>query len=82
MAHVLTAHALTGRPRWIVEGVAAYYADPQSTGGVTTSASEPCPSDAEFMRPASADTLRNAYGRARACVARQLAAGGTWRDVR
>jgi hypothetical protein len=82
IAHVLTAHALAGRPRWFVEGVAAYYAEAPSTDGATPSASEPCPSDTEFTRPTSADTLRNAYGRARACVARRLAAGSTWTNVR
>ena len=42
----------------------------------------PCPSDSELLRPISVGALTNAYARARACFARQVASGRSWRDVR
>lgn len=89
LVHLLTSGALEGRPRWLVEGLAAHYADGRQAGRPVGQAgpgaelaSAPCPSDREFTRPTSADTLRGAYERARACVARRLAAGGTWDSLR
>ena len=41
-----------------------------------------CPQDNELRYPVSAGALANAYGRARACFARQIEAGKVWNDVR
>jgi len=88
LVHVLTSGTLEGRPRWLLEGVAAYYAegrrpDPDRQAKSTPEpAPVPCPSDSEFTKPASADALRAAYARARTCVARQLAGGARWNEIR
>jgi hypothetical protein len=79
LAAQMTASSLEGRPAWIREGIAGYFADPQAPA---SDARGPCPTDAELVRPLSAGALGDAYGRARACVARQLADGRSWRDLR
>jgi SpoIID/LytB domain protein len=76
---LMTAAPLQGRPLWIREGIAGYFADPQAPIPETRPT---CPTDAELARPVSAGALSDAYARARACVARQVAGGRSWRDVR
>jgi hypothetical protein len=70
---------LSHRPAWVREGAALYFAD-GATPGATTRAS--CPSDAALMKPVSPGALVTALADARACFARQIAAGRAWRDVR
>jgi hypothetical protein len=41
-----------------------------------------CPSDDDVRRPVSAASARQAYGLAAACVARALAQGMRWQDIR
>jgi hypothetical protein len=40
-----------------------------------------CPSDRELLRATDRDAFDRAYGRAWACVERELAKGRTWRDL-
>jgi len=71
---------LQDRPQWVRDGAALFFADPAGGGSVTGRFA--CPSDAELRTPLSAGALGNAYARARACFARQIAAGKRWRDVK
>jgi SpoIID/LytB domain protein len=72
---------LQDRPLWVREGAALYFADP--AGGAAVAGGRPaCPADSELRRPVSAGALSNAYARARACFAKQIAGGRRWRDVR
>jgi SpoIID/LytB domain protein len=80
VAHVLLDGSLAGKPMWVREGAAAYFANAPVGRVVPTAAA--CPTDSELRTPASADALRDAYSRAEACFHRQLAAGKTWRDIR
>ena len=84
LVQLMTAPALEGRPAWVREGAAMYFADaePSDRSAVGPSARESCPKDNELLHPVSAGALSNALGRARACFARQVAAGRSWRDVR
>ena len=98
LVRVMTDTALAGRPLWVREGAAIYFADrgarPPGVKGdrsIPGEADAPtfrplprasCPADAELHRPVSAGALTNAYARARACFARQIAAGKAWRDVK
>jgi hypothetical protein len=41
-----------------------------------------CPTDVELSRPVSAGALADAWSRARACFARQMASGRSWRDIK
>lgn len=78
--HRLIDADLAMRPRWVRDGLALHYADPQRSETET----EPrgaCPIDQELVNPLSAGALAQAYARARACVARQLTSGRSWRDV-
>ena len=75
----LTSSVLARRPMWVREGVAVYFSDGSDQA---PSSRVSCPSDAELTRPVSAGALSNAYARARACVAKQIAAGRSWRDVK
>ena len=81
VAHVLIDPLLEGRPLWVREGVAAYFAAGANLEGGLQTALQ-CPSDAELRRPASPEAQRDAYARAAACVRRQIAAGTSGRDVR
>ena len=72
--------SLDGRPAWVREGVSGYFADPQAP--VVELRNAGCPADIELARPVSAGALSDAYGRARACVARQIAGGRLWRDLK
>jgi hypothetical protein len=83
LAQMMTAPALADRPRWVNVGAALYFGDSgaePSSGRVEPRAS--CPTDAELARPVSAGALADVYARARACVARQLATGKSWRDIK
>lgn len=81
LVHLMVDGPLGDRPLWIREGAALYFADP--AGGATVTTRRPsCPTDAELRRPVSVGALSNAYARARACFAGQIAAGRRWRDVR
>jgi SpoIID/LytB domain protein len=89
LVHILTDAALARRPAWVREGAAIYFAGEQPVPGGTvqrpTFKPEPrasCPGDNELLHPVSVGALSNAYARARACFAKQIAAGKNWRDVR
>lgn len=83
MVHVLTASLLASKPKWLIEGAASYFEDPDAMlPGRTQSASgesqaRDCPADAEFERPSSPAALAAAYVRARRCFER-LASAGPW----
>ena len=80
LVHLMTDAVLSRRPLWVREGAAVYFADPTQEPLPNTRVA--CPSDAELFRPVSIGALGNAYARARACFARQIAAGRSWRDVK
>ena len=87
VAHVLADPELAGRPLWVREGLAAHLAHegPAPAGGLDGTrapAGAPCPSDEALRSRDSAEAWRRAYDAAGACVARALAAGSTWRDLR
>ena len=71
---------LKGRPLWVREGVALYFADPDAPAG--DSARGSCPKDDEFLRPVSAGAHRAAYARAESCFRRAIAGGKSWRDIK
>ena len=80
IAHVMVDPVLKTRPAWVREGAALYFSEPRadaSLGGRVQ-----CPSDRELLQPTSAGALSNAYTRARACFARQIDAGRSWKDIR
>jgi SpoIID/LytB domain protein len=81
VAHALLDGALAGRPMWVREGAAAYFASASRTDG-DRPARVPCPSDAELLRPLSAGAQREAYARAEACFARAIAGGKRWDEVK
>ena len=89
LVHVLADESLSRRRLWVREGAAVHFADPATAptedsplmrGSLQAPVS--CPSDAELEHPASIGALSTAYARARACFARQLLSGRSWRDVR
>jgi SpoIID/LytB domain protein len=89
LVHIMTDSALANRPRWVREGAAIYFAGEQTIPGevVQRPAFKPpprasCPDDNELLRPVSVGALSNAYARARACFAKQIQAGRSWKDVR
>jgi stage II sporulation protein D (peptidoglycan lytic transglycosylase) len=87
IVHQLTRQTLAARPPWVQEGVAIYFAGERPVPGPSTSPPletrrTECPKDEELRRPQSPGALRNAYARAGACVARQIAAGRKWTEVR
>jgi stage II sporulation protein D len=89
LVHVMADAALGPRPVWVREGAAIYFAGEQMIPGEPPQrpAFKPaprasCPADNELLRPVSVGALSNAYARARACFAKQIEAGRTWRDVR
>jgi hypothetical protein len=87
LVHVMTNAALAGRRAWVKEGAALYFAD-QSPLPEPNAARSPaqartiCPRDAELLQPISVGALTNAYARAEACFARQLAQRRSWKEVR
>jgi SpoIID/LytB domain protein len=89
LVHLLTDAALAGRPAWVREGAAIYFAGERPIPGAVAQwppfRPQPrasCPSDAELLHPVSVGALSNAYARARACFAKQIEGGRSWRDVR
>jgi len=80
LVHVMTDPVLGRRPLWVREGAAVYFAERTQEPPPNMRAA--CPSDAELLRPVSIGALSTAYARARACFARQIAAGRSWRDVK
>ena len=81
VAHALLDGALAKRPMWVREGAAAYFAKPAATQQGRPDR-VPCPSDIELLRPISAGAQREAYARAEACFAREMAEGKRWDQVR
>ncbi|HMB79724.1 MAG TPA: SpoIID/LytB domain-containing protein [Vicinamibacterales bacterium] len=89
LVHLMADAALGKRPVWVREGAAIYFAgEPMIPGEpVQRPAFKPeprasCPDDSELLHPVSVGALSNAYTRARACFAKQIQAGRTWRDVK
>jgi hypothetical protein len=80
VAHVIVDGALKGRPLWVREGAAFYFADP--AGGTDAPTRGGCPEDEEFLRPLSAGAHRSAYARADACFRRAIAQGRRWTEVK
>jgi SpoIID/LytB domain protein len=81
VAHALLDAALAKRPMWVREGAAAYFAAPAATRQRRPDR-VPCPNDIELLRPISAGAQREAYARAEACFAREIAEGKRWDQVR
>ena len=84
VAHAVLDSALASRPIWIREGAAIYFSSGREPGpsGRESGARVKCPTDQELMRPVSAGAQRDAYTRAEACFARQIASGRRWDAVR
>jgi SpoIID/LytB domain protein len=87
LVHVMTNAALAGRPLWVREGAAMYFAGALAIpGGVDTRPVDPprtsCPDDAELLRPVSVGALTNAYARAQSCFVRDLSKRKSWRDIK
>ncbi|HEY3045347.1 MAG TPA: SpoIID/LytB domain-containing protein [Vicinamibacterales bacterium] len=89
LVHAMVDGVLGKRPAWVREGAAIYFAGERPIPGQATRGAnrrpEPrgdCPRDNELLRPVSVGALSDAYARARACFARQIASGKSWRDVK
>lgn len=80
MVHVLADPALAGRPLWVREGLAVVIAGELAAGA--RSAVVSCPSDEALRSPGAATAWRAAYQAAGRCVARALASGRRWQDLR
>ena len=88
LVHAMVDGVLGKRPVWVREGAAIYFAGERPIPGQSPTGAalrpEPrasCPEDYELLRPVSVGALSNAYARARACFARQIAAGKSWREI-
>ena len=85
LVHVMTDQALAGRPRWVRDGAAIYFADDEAGRGAVAAPDTSrlsCPVEAELVRPLSVGALTNAYARARSCFVRDLAKRKSWRDIK
>jgi stage II sporulation protein D (peptidoglycan lytic transglycosylase) len=88
LVHLMIDGQLALRPAWVREGAAIYFAGgPPVAGEPQRPAFKPdprasCPTENELLRPVSVGALANAYARARACFAKQIQGGRSWRDVR
>ncbi|MES1255765.1 MAG: SpoIID/LytB domain-containing protein [Acidobacteriota bacterium] len=89
LVHLMADSVLAGRPAWVREGAASYFAgerpipgEPLDRPAPRVEPRTPCPADGELLQPVSVGTLANAYARARSCFARQVVAGKSWRDVK
>jgi len=71
---------LAGRPVSVLEGAAVYFAEPRDLRSPQGRVA--CPDDRDLLQPVSMGALATAYAQARACVARQLAAGRNWRELK
>jgi hypothetical protein len=85
--HMLTEPALKGRPLWIREGLAVVMAgevsSPARPAGDRAGAPDlACPSDEVLRASRSADAWRRAYDSAGRCMAKALADGRRWQDLR
>jgi hypothetical protein len=88
LVHVMTDSALGTRRAWVREGAAIYFAgeplipgEPKQRPAFRPEPRASCPDDNELLHPVSVGALSNAYARARACFAKQIQSGRTWRDV-
>ncbi len=90
LVHVMTNEALGNRPAWVREGAAMYFTGERPIPGepagqprlVRPEPRAACPADTELLRPVSIGALSNAYARASACFAKQIAAGKRWQDIK
>jgi stage II sporulation protein D len=83
VAQAMTWSALEGKPTWVKDGAALYFGDGGTGAAVGRVESRgPCPTETELAQPVSAGALADAWARARACFARQIASGRAWREVR
>jgi SpoIID/LytB domain protein len=88
LVQLMTNAALAGRPSWVREGAALYFASSlegtsgRDPGRAVDSSRGSCPSDAELKKPVSPGALSNAYARATSCFARDLAKRKSWRDIK
>jgi SpoIID/LytB domain protein len=82
LLHLMIDDVLARRPAWVREGTATFFADGGRPVSSDRGMNAPCPADNELLHPVSIGALSNAHSRARACVAKQIAAGRSWRDVR
>jgi hypothetical protein len=85
LVRVMTEQALAGRPRWVQDGAAIYFAEDEAgrgLAGAPDTSRVSCPVEAELVRPLSAGALTNAYARARSCFVRDLAKRKSWRDIK
>jgi stage II sporulation protein D len=80
LVHTMIDSDLAGRPLWVREGFAIYFAEPREARPVQGRVA--CPEDRDLQQPVSMGALAAAYASARGCVARQLASGRNWREVR
>ena len=85
--HVLADAALSGRPAWVREGLAVHIAGESGAAGGDRAARPPgpprsCPADEALRSAVSMEAWRRAYDAAGQCVARALAAGARWQDLR
>ena len=78
--HVLAGPALADRPLWVREGLAVVVAGELAGGAGPDSA--PCPSDEALRAPRDGAASRAAYQAAGRCVARAIADGRRWQDLR
>jgi len=93
LVHVLADERLKGRPLWVREGLAIVQAGELAAGTTAGHAGQgtnmpagardvACPTDADFRDAASPEAWRRVYEAAGRCVARALAAGTRWQDLR
>ncbi len=93
LVHVLADPILRDRPLWVREGLAVLEAGELAAGATAGPSSErpsssagargaACPSDADFRTASSPDIWLSVYQAAGRCVARRLAAGARWQDLR
>ena len=89
LVHAMADSTLGKRPAWVREGAASYFAgepvipgEPKQRPAFKPEPRASCPDDNELLHPVSVGALSNAYARARACFAKQIQAGRSWRDVR
>ncbi|MCX6552349.1 MAG: hypothetical protein NTY02_15330, partial [Acidobacteria bacterium] len=86
VVHVVADPVLRTQPLWVREGLAVAIAEGQTLGGAAAvrpaTPAEACPTDAELRDRASEAAWRRAYRAAGTCVARALASGVRWQDLR
>jgi SpoIID/LytB domain protein len=88
LVHLMADPVLSGRPAWVREGAAVYFAGwgpvPGDTRPTALSLQSrlACPGDPDLLRPVSPGSLSNALASSLACFSRQMGAGKPWRDVK